>query len=119
MLKHWFYYGFIGISAGVLSGLFGVGGGILLVPMLIYFFKYSQHKAQGISLAVMLLPISVLAIWNYHSLHPINPYHVFLLSIGFVAGGAFGGRLALKLPQVQLKKIFSILLIIIGIKMLL
>ena len=56
----------IGLSAGALSGMFGVGGGVIIVPAFVYFLSMTQHEAQGTSLALMLLPIGILAVWNYY-----------------------------------------------------
>ena len=113
----------IGLAAGILSGLIGVGGGIILVPALVYFLSYSQHQAQGTSLGVLTFPVVIIAFWNYYkdsktSGHPIDMKIILLLAAGFIIGGYFGSKLALKIDQVLLKKIFAVILLYTAFKML-
>jgi len=113
----------IGLAAGMLSGLVGIGGGIIMVPALVFFLQYNQHQAQGTSLAVLTLPVVILASYYYYTQciaqgHPIDLRIVGLLAIAFVAGGYLGVRWALKLSQEQLKQVFAILLIYSAIRML-
>jgi uncharacterized membrane protein YfcA len=108
----------VGIAAGVLSGLVGVGGGIIIVPALILFLGLSQKMAQGTSLAILLLPVGILAVLQFYKAGYINIKYAGLVSIGFLAGGYFGSKIALSLPQETVKKIFAIMLLIISIKML-
>lgn len=108
----------IGVLAGMLSGLVGVGGGLVIVPALVYFLAYSQKQAQGTSLAVLLLPVVIVSAFYYYKSGYMNVNAVPLIAVGFLIGGYFGGKLALVLPDATLKKIFAIVLILIGIKML-
>ena len=108
----------IGIAAGMLSGMVGVGGGIIIVPALVYFMKFTQHQAQGTSIGLILLPVGILAVIQYYKHGDINVPAVFILAIGFVVGSFFGSKLALSLPEQTVKKIFAILMVIIAIKML-
>ena len=113
----------IGLMAGILSGLIGVGGGIILVPALVYFLHYTQHQAQGTSLGVLTLPVVIIAFLNYYkdsktSGHPIEIKIILLLAAGFIVGGYFGSKLALKIDQVLLKKIFAVILLYTAFKML-
>jgi len=113
----------IGLSAGILSGLVGVGGGIIMVPALVFFMHYTQHQAQGTSLAVLTLPVVILAsVYYYHQCQklgtPIDLKVVGLLAIGFIIGGFFGGKIALTINQDMLKKIFAIILFYTAFKML-
>src|SRR4028119_965926 len=113
----------IGLAAGILSGLVGIGGGIILVPALIYFMSYSQHQAQGTSLGVLTLPVVVLAFITYYydckkEGTPIDLKVIGLLAIGFIIGGYFGSALAWKLDEKMLKKLFALLLFYTAIKML-
>lgn len=113
----------IGLSAGVLSGLVGVGGGIIMVPALIFFMNYTQHQAQGTSLAVLTLPVVILASIYYYTQcqklgTPIDLKIVVLLAGGFIIGGFFGSKLALAINQDMLKKIFAIVLFYTAFKML-
>jgi uncharacterized membrane protein YfcA len=113
----------IGLAAGVLSGLVGVGGGIVMVPALVFFMKYTQHQAQGTSLAVLTLPVVIIAsLYYYYQCKklgtPIDLRVVLLVAGGFLAGGFIGSKLALSLDQAVLKKVFAVILIYTAIKML-
>jgi uncharacterized membrane protein YfcA len=108
----------IGIAAGMMSGLVGIGGGLIIVPGLIYFLDFSQHNAQGTSLGLLLLPAGILAVLQYYKQGDIDVKAVAILAAGFVIGGYYGSKLALSLPQDIIKKIFAIFMIIVAIKML-
>jgi uncharacterized membrane protein YfcA len=108
----------IGIAAGMLSGLVGIGGGLVIVPALVYFLGFSQHTAQGTSLMMILLPVGILAVINYYKQGYVDMKVVWLLALGFVAGGYFGSKIAINLPQETVKKIFAVLMIAIAAKML-
>jgi uncharacterized membrane protein YfcA len=113
----------IGLAAGVLSGLVGVGGGIILVPALVYFLGYNQHQSQGTSLGVLMFPVTVMAFIAYYrdSLitgSPIEIKVILIIAAGFVIGGLLGGALAVRIDQMLLRKLFAILLFYTGIKML-
>jgi len=108
----------IGIAAGMLSGLIGVGGGIIIVPSLIYFLSFSQKSAQGTSLGLLLLPAGILAVIQYYKQGYVDIKMVGILAIGFLAGGYFGSKIAISLPQETVKKIFAIVLLLIGVRML-
>src|SRR5690606_22220556 len=86
----------IGLLAGVASGFIGIGGGIVIVPMLIFFLGLTQHQAQGTSLALMLPPIGILACYNYYKTGNLNINYAVVIAIFFVAGGYFGSKLSLK-----------------------
>lgn len=107
----------IGIAAGMLSGLVGIGGGLVIVPALVYFLGLSQHTAQGTSLGLILLPVGILAVLAYYKQGHVDPKIVGLLAIGFVVGSYFGSKISLNLPQETVKKIFAVLMIIIAVKM--
>lgn len=108
----------IGIAAGILSGLVGVGGGIIIVPALVYFIGFSQKAAQGTSLGVLLLPVGILGVLQYYKQGHIDMKVVGYLSIGFLIGGYLGSRIALTISQESAKKIFALLMVVIAIKML-
>jgi uncharacterized protein len=114
-----FFLAIIGILAGMLSGLVGVGGGIIMVPMLIMFLGFSQQQAQGTSLTVLLAPVTALAVMNYYKQGYIDWKYALVIALFFVIGGYFGSKLAVSLDQKTLKKIFSVVLIIVAGKMLL
>lgn len=107
----------IGIAAGVLSGLVGVGGGIIIVPALVYLIGFSQNAAQGTSLGVLLLPVGILGVMQYYKQGHIDLKVVGYLSLGFVVGGFFGSKIALSISQETAKKIFAVVMIIIAVKM--
>ncbi len=109
----------IGILTGIFSGLLGVGGGLIMIPMFVFFLGFSQHMAQGMSLAVMLPPVTLLAVWNYHKAGEIDWKIALIVAILFMIGGFFGSKIALKIDQQLLKKIFGFFIILVGLKMLL
>ena len=100
----------VGFAAGMLSGLVGVGGGIIVVPALVLFLGFSQNEAQGTSLGLLLLPVGILAVINYYNKGFIDLKVVGIMSIAFVAGGWLGSKLALTIPQETVRKIFAIFL---------
>lgn len=113
----------IGLFAGILSGLVGVGGGIILVPALVYFLSYSQHQAQGTSLGVLTFPVVIVAFLKYYydtkkMGEPIDFKIIGLLAIGFVVGGFLGSSLALKIDKEALRKIFAVILFYTAFQML-
>jgi len=113
----------IGLAAGMLSGLVGVGGGIIMVPALVFFLHYTQHQAQGTSLAVLTLPVVILAsIYYYHQCQklgtPIDLKVVGVLAVGFIVGAFFGSKIALVINANLMKGIFALILFYTGFKML-
>lgn len=108
----------IGLLAGILSGLIGIGGGIIIVPALVMFMGFSQQAAQGTSLGLLLLPVGILAVFNYYKGGYIDFKVVGIMLVAFVAGAYFGSKWALSLPQAQLKKIFAFVLFYTAIRML-
>lgn len=108
----------IGLAAGMLSGLVGVGGGIIIVPALVFFLGFSQHEAQGTSLGLLLLPVGILAVLNYYNRGFIDIRLVLIMSIAFVVGGYLGSKLALSIPQETLRKIFAVILLYTAVRML-
>src|SRR4030095_11825102 len=107
----------IGLVAGVLSGLVGVGGGIVVVPALIYFLAFSQQEAQGTSLGLLLLPAGILAVINYYNKGFIDLKVVAIMCAAFVFGGWLGSKLALSLSQEVVKKVFAVVLFYTAFKM--
>lgn len=108
----------IGLAAGTLSGLVGVGGGIIIVPALIYFLGFSQKMAQGTSLGILLLPGGILAVLNFYKQGYIDIRVVLILFVAFVIGGYFGSKLSVNISENKLKKVFAIMLLLIAAKML-
>jgi len=108
----------IGLFAGILSGLVGVGGGLIIVPALIFFLGYSQHQAQGTSLGLLLLPVGILAVLNYYNKGYIDIKVVAIMSIAFIFGGWLGSKIALRLPADAVRKIFAVFLFYSAFKLL-
>jgi uncharacterized membrane protein YfcA len=108
----------VGILAGALSGFVGVGGGIIIVPAMIYFLHMSQKDAQGVSLAVLLMPVGVLGAMNYYREGHLHFGYALIIAIGFIAGSYFGSKYALKLPTHIVKFVFGLLLLFIAAQML-
>jgi uncharacterized membrane protein YfcA len=107
----------IGLLAGVLSGLVGVGGGIIIVPALVIFMGLSQHEAQGTSLAVLLLPVGIFAVLNYYKAGYVDLKSTLIIASTFIIGGFIGSKVAISLDQNTIKKIFGVFLLLIAIKM--
>lgn len=111
-----------GLAAGILGGMVGVGGGIIIVPALVYFLGFSQHTAQGTSLGLIMLPVGILAFINYYNFcktagEPIDFRVIGIIAAGFIAGSYWGSKFAVSLPQETVKKIFAALMIILAVKM--
>lgn len=107
----------IGIFAGIVGGTLGVGGGIIIVPALVFIFGFTQHHAQGTSLAVLLFPIGILAVLNYAREGYVNYKVALVLILTFVIGSYLGSVLSINLPGKLLKRIFGVLMMIAAIKM--
>lgn len=108
----------IGLCAGVLSGFMGVGGGVVMIPLMMLLLGFNQHEAQGMSLAVLAVPVTFIAAYNYHaSGHPINWKFALVIAVFFVVGGYLGSKVAVSINQNVLKKIFAIILVIAAVKM--
>ena len=108
----------VGVVTGFMAGMLGIGGAIIMVPALIYILGFSQHMAQGTSLAVMLPPIGIIAAYNYWKAGQVDIKVAIILIITFLLGSYFGSKLAINLPQATLKTIFAILLLLVATKML-
>lgn len=104
----------LGVVVGALSGVVGIGGGILFVPALIVFFGMSQHKAQGTSLGALLLPVGLLAFWEYYRKGNADLRVAALLAAGFLAGGFLGAHWAQGFSDLLLRRIFAVLLMALG-----
>lgn len=107
----------IGVVIGVVSGLVGIGGGALLIPALMFTYKMSQHRAQGTSLAILLLPIGFFAFWEYYKAGNVDVKLALIIAIGFAAGAYFGGVWAQHLSESVLRKGFATLLVVLAVKL--
>ena len=100
----------VGVLIGALSGLIGLGGGVLLIPLLVYFFGMNQHQAQGTSLAMLLPPSGALAFWQYYRAGNADLKLGLLIAAGVFVGGYFGGEYAQQISQPMMRKIFAVVL---------
>jgi uncharacterized protein len=107
----------IGLLAGSMSGLIGIGGGIIMVPAMVLLLGMTQHQAQGTSLAVMIPPIGVLAAMHYYRQGHIDLRFAAVIALGFFLGGFIGGKFAIELPEAILRKVFACVLIAVAVKM--
>jgi uncharacterized protein len=107
----------IGLAAGVLSGLLGLGGGIIIVPALVFIFGYSQHLAQGTTLALMVPPIGILAAWTYYKQGDVNLPAAAFICLGFLIGGLFGAKFATAIPDLILRRLFGLLFLAVSLRM--
>lgn len=107
----------IGVFAGMMSGFIGIGGGVIIVPALVYFMGVTQHTAIGTSLLLMLPPIGILAVMNYYKAGHINWGYGLVIAIAFVIGGYFGSKISLKLSPMIVKLVFGIFMLYVSIKM--
>jgi hypothetical protein len=114
-----FLYVRLGLVAGTFSGLIGIGGGTIIVPALVFLFGLSQHLAQGTTLALLVPPIGFLAAWTYYKQGYVDLRIAALICLGFFFGGLLGAKLATKLPNIVLERVFGVALLLIALKMIL
>jgi uncharacterized protein len=107
----------LGLIAGVASGFLGIGGGVVIVPLLVMFFGLTQHQAQGTTLALMIPPIGLLAALKYYRDGNVDVRIAVFVCIGFFIGGLLGAHLVSPVPEHILRKIFGVLLLAIAVKM--
>lgn len=106
----------IGIFAGILSSMVGIGGGVVIVPALVFLLGMSQHSAQGTTLAMLSFPVSFVAAWTYYKKGMVDWKTALILCIGFVIGGYFGSRVAVNLSPGAIKKVFAVIMMAIAVK---
>ena len=109
-------YLIIGIIAGIFSGFFGIGGGLIIIPALVYFIGFSQLKAQGTSLVALLPPVGILAFLEYYKRGNADLYAGIIICITMIICAKFGAQFANNLPLDVMKKTFGVFLILVGIK---
>ncbi len=107
----------IGLAAGLASGVLGIGGGIIIIPALVYFLSYSQKSAQGTSLGLLLLPVGLFAVINYYKAGYVNIKAAGIMIITFVVGSYISSKFAVSLPENIIKKIFAVFLLFYSIKL--
>ncbi len=116
---NYFLYIGLGLIAGVLSGMFGIGGGTILIPAMVFLFGLTQHQAQGTSLAIMVLPIGLLAAMRYYYSGNVKLGMVGFICVGFLVGGLIGAQIIQNVPDALLKKLFGVFLLAVSLKMIL
>ncbi|MFH0827832.1 MAG: sulfite exporter TauE/SafE family protein [Candidatus Omnitrophota bacterium] len=112
-------YVILGLVAGILSGMFGIGGGIVLVPALVFLFGLTQHQAQGTTLAILIPPIGLLAAIRYYYSGNVKLSMAGFICAGFLVGGLLGANLIQNFPDAILKKVFGVFLLVVSVKMIL
>lgn len=113
----WIVLVLIGLSAGALGGILGIGGGMVLIPGLVLFAGLDQHTAIGTSLAVMLPPIGLFAAYNYYKAGSVNLSYAMIIAAAFMVGSFFSSKVSLMLPELLVRRIFSVLLAAVAIRM--
>ena len=118
-LQHLILFTVLGLVAGVFSGLIGIGGGVIIVPALVFLFGFSEHSAQGTTLALMIPPIGLLAAWTYYQQGYVEVKAAALICLGFIIGGFLGARFANHLSNLALERVFGVVMLGIAIRMIL
>ena len=107
----------IGLFAGFASGMVGIGGGVVIVPALVYFLHLSQHEAQGVSIGMLLMSVGFLAAYNYYKSGNFHFSYSVLIGVTFVLGAFLGSKVSLRIDEVLMKRIFGIVMLLLSIKM--
>jgi uncharacterized protein len=107
----------LGVLSGGLSGLIGIGGAIIIIPVLVLGFGLSQHMAQGTTIALMVPPIGLFAAYNYYKNGYVDLKIAVIISLGFIVGSWLSSQFAFTLPDAQLRKVFAVVLMGIGLKL--
>lgn len=107
----------IGLIGGILGGMTGLGGGVIIIPMLVYFMGMSQQTAQGTNLFMMLPPIGIMATYSYYKAGYVDIKFAIILMIAFIAGSYLSSLFAVSIPEKMMRKIFGVMLLAISIKM--
>lgn len=113
---HWYVILLIGLLAGVASGLFGIGGGIIIVPVLVGVLQYEQKRATGISLGALLLPVGLPAVITYYEAGELDIPTAIPVAIGLVIGALGGAKIALGLPSARVRQLYGVFILLIGLR---
>lgn len=117
MFLHFLGYLLIGLFAGTASGLLGIGGAILIIPLLVHGFGFDQKLAQGTTLMLMVPPIGLMAALEYYRKGFVDMKAAAVIAVFFFIGGFVGAKLAIKIDPQILRKIFAVFLMIVSIRM--
>ncbi len=107
----------LGLAAGVCAGMFGIGGGLIIVPALVLFYGLSQHSAVGTSLGALLLPVGALSAWVYWKNGNLNVGYAALIALGLFLGAYVGARLVQPVSDLTLRRLFAGFLILVSVRM--
>lgn len=110
-------YIFLGLIAGIFGGMFGIGGGTVLIPGLVLLLGLTQHQAQGTSLAIMVPPIGLLAAWRYYQSGNVKLGMAAFICAGFFIGGLIGANIVQNVPDLLMKRMFGVFLMLVSLKM--
>lgn len=114
-----FFYLLVGITAGILSGMFGIGGGLVIVPVLMTFLKFDTKKAVGTSLGALLLPVTLPGVIMYYNADQLNINYALTVAAGLLIGALFGAKITISLPSKTVKRIYAVFLLIMGLNFIL
>lgn len=117
-LQHGLILAIIGALAGLLGGMLGIGGAVIIIPALVFFLGFSQQSAQGTTMLMLSLPVGALAAFQYYRSGFVDVRASLILAAFFFAGGFFGAKMAVQIPQEILKKAFGVLLLLLALKIL-
>jgi uncharacterized membrane protein YfcA len=107
----------VGLIAGMASGMVGIGGGIIIVPALVYFLSMTQHQAQGVSIGMLLMPVGFLAAMNYYKSGNLNFKYSLIIGATFVIGAWIGSKISLNIDEALMRKIFGVFILLMALKM--
>ena len=107
----------IGLLAGFSSGMVGIGGGIIIVPALVFFLGLTQHQAQGVSIGMLLLPVGFLAAFNYYKAGNLDFSKSLIIGASFVMGAYICSKVSLNIDGAVMKRIFGVIILLISLKL--
>jgi uncharacterized membrane protein YfcA len=107
----------VGVVAGVFGGVFGLAGGVVLIPLLLWFFPMTQHQAQGTSLFALLFPTGLLAFWQYYKVGNTSVGTGIMVAVGMFIGGYFGGMWAQHMHELLMRRMFAVLLVVVAARL--
>lgn len=111
------FYVLVGLVAGVFAGIFGVGGGVIIIPVLVILFHFTQHRAQGTSLIALIPPVGLLAAWQYYKEGQADLRAGLLVALGLLFGAAAGAKIAIPVADITLKRAFAVLLVVAAVRL--